>query len=38
MFDLVYLYFLQGPGAGPSSGIPPGANNFDRQSGRHVAA
>ncbi|KAI5593870.1 hypothetical protein POPTR_003G043500v4 [Populus trichocarpa] len=22
-----------GPGAGPSSGIPPGANNFDRQSG-----
>jgi len=30
---------LQGPGAGPSSGIPPpGANNADRQSGRRVAA
>ncbi|KAJ6947550.1 hypothetical protein NC652_002130 [Populus alba x Populus x berolinensis] len=28
-----------GPGAGPSSGIPPpGANNADRQSGRRVAA
>ncbi|KAJ6932503.1 casein kinase 1-like protein 2 [Populus alba x Populus x berolinensis] len=27
-----------GPGAGPSSGIPPGANNVDRQSGRYVAA